>query len=151
MIIAEYEKKLLQLEKLIESTPYDGERFIAKKKYAKLKEKYMSKKQKRDVWYALHLWKPDVTPEMVNTVYEKYRVEYDRLYSDLKYRIPNGYIDATMNHWDYGFKIGLSILRYKVFPVMPYTPYGWDYYLIGKAFGYRLALELRKNVACRSD
>ena len=71
MIIEDYEKKLLQLEKLIESTPYEGERFIAKKKYAKLKAKYVSKKQKRDVWYALHLWKSDVTPETVNAVYEK--------------------------------------------------------------------------------
>ena len=54
-----YEKKLIQLEKLIASTPYEGERFIAKKKYAKLKAKYVSKKQKRDIWYALHHRQPD--------------------------------------------------------------------------------------------
>lgn len=148
MIIEDYEKKLLQLEKLIESTPYEGERFIAKKKYAKLKAKYVSKKQKHDVWYALHLWKPDVTPETVNAVYEKYRAKYDKVCSDLRYQIPTIYIDATMTYWEYGFKSGLSILRYKTFPVMPYTPYGWDYYLIGKAFGYRLAMEIKQDVAC---
>lgn len=147
MLWDDYEKKLSQLEKLIESTPYDGERYVAKKKYAKLKQKYILKSRKYAIRKALLLWNTEINPDDVQNIYEKYCVKYDAIASELKQTIPAHYIEATMVYWDYGFKNGLSIFKWKSFPVMPYTPYGWDYFLIGKAFGYRLALE-KKNATC---
>lgn len=146
MLWDDYEKKLVQLEKLIESTPYDGERYVAKKKYAKLKQKYLLKSRKYAIKKALSLWQTNIETTDVENIYVKYCNGYDKITSELKQSIPSTHVEATMVYWDYGFKNGLSIFRWKSFPVMPYTPYGWDYFLIGKAFGYRLALETKNNV-----
>lgn len=135
--------KMKKLERLIESTSFDGERSVAKKKYTELKQNLIKNYRKYSIIRSLTLWcKP--TDEQINIVYSEYCNRYNETYQKLRYSIPNEYIEATMGYWDYGFKIGLSKYRLILIPKFPYTPYALDYFLLGEANGFRLSLSVLK-------